>query len=255
MDHATVSWIAQNMGDLYTAQGRLEVARPYVEEAMASARLLGEAGRIAGCLGSQGMFRLAVGDRTAAAAEVAESRRLASVIEPQAAIFFTMSDAILGWPEDPRASCRSISKALHAPEVALGSLIDAAPLAARMAVRVGDTSLLHDAVGSFVELAARCGGPLRMLERRWMEALTGDPATASTMLREVAEEFEAIQYLLPAANCHADAALLARRANQDPGADEAAARRLYEACGAVPILGDLPEERWSAAAEATTRPV
>ena len=69
-----------------------------------------------------------------------------------------------------------------------------------------------------------------------MAALMGDPAAGSQELHAVAEAFEAIDYRLPAADCHADAALLARRANLDPDADESAARRLYAACGAVPIL-------------------
>ena len=61
-------------------------------------------------------------------------------------------------------------------------------------------------------------------------------------------------YRLPAADCHADAALLARRAGLDPTGDEAEARRLYTACGAVPLLGELPEARWTGAAETTARP-
>jgi len=56
---------------------------------------------------------------------------------------------------------------------------------------------------------------------------------------------------LPAADCHADAALLAARAGLDPTDDEEEARRLYAACGAVPLLGDLPERRWVGAAEAS----
>jgi hypothetical protein len=41
------------------------------------------------------------------------------------------------------------------------------------------------------------------------------------------------------------------RAGLDPTADEEEARRLYAACGAVPLLGDLPERRWVGAAEAS----
>lgn len=70
----------------------------------------------------------------------------------------------------------------------------------------------------------------------------------------MADEFEAIGYRLPAADCHADAALLAGRADLDPTAYEVEARRLYAACGAVPLLGELPEARWIGAAETTAHP-
>jgi hypothetical protein len=87
-----------------------------------------------------------------------------------------------------------------------------------------------------------------------MEALTAVPAASTPALRAVADEFEAIGYRLPAADCRADAALLARRAGLDPTADETEARRLYAACSAVPWLGELPETRWVGAAETTARP-
>ncbi len=122
-----------------------------------------------------------------------------------------------------------------------------------MALRLGGASSLEGSVGAFLDVAARCGGPIRALQRRWIEALLGEPAASCSALRAVAHEFEAIGYRLPAADCHADAALLARRANLDPTPDEAEARRLYAACSAVPLLGELPEPRWIGAAE-TTRP-
>lgn len=87
-----------------------------------------------------------------------------------------------------------------------------------------------------------------------MEALRGDLATGAATLRAVAGEFEAIGYRLPAADCHADAAVLAERARLDPALDLAEARRLYDACGAMPLLGELPEARWIGAAETTARP-
>jgi hypothetical protein len=70
-----------------------------------------------------------------------------------------------------------------------------------------------------------------------MEALAGEAGPGVVVLQAVAREFEAIDYRLPAADCYADAALLAERAGLDPTADLDAARRLYAACGAVPVLG------------------
>ena len=69
MDHATASWIAQNIGALAVFQGRLDDAALYVEEALAAARTLGEVGRIAGSVGERGFFRLTIGDRAGARAD------------------------------------------------------------------------------------------------------------------------------------------------------------------------------------------
>jgi len=81
-----------------------------------------------------------------------------------------------------------------------------------------------------------------------------EPAAGCPALRAAADEFEAIDYRLPAADCHADAALLAGRAGQDPTAEQANALRLYAACGAVPLLGELPEARWIGTSATTARP-
>ncbi len=72
-----------------------------------------------------------------------------------------------------------------------------------------------------------------------MDALRGDPVTAAGALRLVAGEFEGIGYPLASADCYADAALLAERAGLDPAPHLAEARRLYAACGAVPLLQEI----------------
>lgn len=241
MDHESASWIAQNTAYFLAFQGRLDEAVPYAEESIVAARAVGEPGRLSACLRQRAHIRLAMGDREGAQADIGESRRATSTVEPQSAIYGTLFDALFLWPDDPSAARRSLSEALHSRDVALPPLLDAAPIAARMALRIGDTSSLGSSGGIFVDVAARCGGPIRALQRRWMEALLGEPAASCSTLRAVANEFEAIGYRLPAADCHADAALLARRANLDPTPDEAEARRLYAACGAVPLLGELPE--------------
>jgi class 3 adenylate cyclase/tetratricopeptide (TPR) repeat protein len=252
MDHASASWIAQNIADFLAFEGRILEAMPYAEEAIVAARAVGELGKLATCLWERAFVRLAMGDRAGARADIAESRRTTSTVEPQAAIFDIWIDALVLWPNDPFAACRSLSDALHSTDVAPASLLYAAPTAARMALRIGDASSLGSSVGVFLDVASRCGGPIRALQRRWIEALLGEPAASGSALRAVADEFEAIGYQLPAADCHADAALLAGRAGLDPTADEA--RRLYAACGAVPLLGELPEALWIGAAETTAHP-
>ena len=254
MDHSSTSWIAQNTADLLAFRGRLVEALLHAEEAIVAARAVGELGRLANCLGTRAFIRLAMGDGEGARADIGEFRRATSIVEPQSAIFDTLFDALSRWPDDPSVACRSLSEALHSTDVAPTSLLDAAPVAARMALRVGDASSLGSSVSAYLDIVARCGGPIRALQRRWIEALLGEPAPSCSALRAVADEFESIGYPLPAADCHADAALLAGRAGLDPTADEAEARRLYAACGAVPLLGALPEARLLATEPTTARP-
>ena len=63
LDHTATSWIVQNRADLLTMVGRLPEAMADAEEALAEARLIGEPGRIQGCLGERAWVRLHVGDR------------------------------------------------------------------------------------------------------------------------------------------------------------------------------------------------
>jgi len=254
MDHASASWIAQNTAENLAFAGRLSEAVPYTDEAIRAARTVGEFTRLAWCLGQRGFIRLAMGDREGARADIEESRRTTSTVEPQSAIYDILVDALFLLPDDPSAACGSLSEALRSTDVAVSSLLDAAPFAARMALRIADAAGLERDVAVFLGVASRCSGPVRVLQARWVDALRGDPAPAAATLRAVADEFEAMAYPLPAADCRADAALLARRADLDPTEDEAEARRLYTACGAVPLLGELPEDRWIQVTE-ITRPV
>jgi class 3 adenylate cyclase/tetratricopeptide (TPR) repeat protein len=254
MDHAGVSWMSQNMADLLGAQGRFSEAVPLAEESISAARLLGDASRVAQSLGQRAYVRLSMGDRDGARASLADSLQASTVVEPQSAIYYSAFEALFLWPDDPAAACRLLSEALQAPDIALPPLLELAPIAARMAVRIGDDSNLDMSVRVFLDAAAQCTGPIRALQRRWMEALGGEQAAGWSPLRAVAAEFAAIGYTLPAADCLADAALLARRADLDPTADEAEAHRLYAASGAVPVLGELPETRWVETAETAARP-
>jgi len=239
MDHSSTSWIAQNMANRLTFEGRPGEALAYAEEAIANARAVGDQGRLANCIIERAFVRLATRDREGARADIVESHRAMSRVEPQDALFDTLFDALFLWPDDPQAACRSLSEALHSTGVALPSLLDAAPLAARMALRIGDSSSLRNSVGVFLDVAARCSGPVRVLQGRWMDALRSDLALGAASLRAVAGEFEVIGYRLPGADCHADAAVLAERAGLDAAPDLDAAHRLYAACGAVPLLQEI----------------
>jgi class 3 adenylate cyclase/tetratricopeptide (TPR) repeat protein len=237
MDHSSAEWIAQNLADLLAFEGRLDQALAYAEEAIIHAHAVDEQARLSNCIGVRGFVRLAQGDRVGAQADEEESRRLAGIPEPQAMIYHALADALFRWPGDPSPACRSLSLAIQSKEVAPPTLLDAAPVAARMALRVGDASSVAGSVAAYVAVAEHCSGPIRALQRRWMEALAGEAGPGVAVLQAVAREFEAIDYRLPAADCHADAAVLAERAGLDPTTDLVDARRLYAACGAVPVLG------------------
>jgi len=240
MDHATTSWIARNIGDFLAFEGSLDEALVYTEEAIGAARAVGEVGKVADTLGLRAVIRFAKGDREGAQAAIAESRRATRTFEPQEAIYHTLFDAVFLWTDDAPAAFRSLSEELHSTAVAPATLLDAGLIAARMALRIGDAAGLERSVSLFMDVAARCSGPVRVLQVRWMDALRGEDREAgAATLRAIAREFEEIGYRLPAADCHADAALLAERASLDPAPDLADARRLYAACGAVPILQEI----------------
>jgi hypothetical protein len=249
MDHALASWIAETLANVLAFEGRLDEALAYADEAIANAGLVGNQGRLANCIASRAPIRLARGDMSGARSDFDEFRRISPTPEPQSIAGGALFDAEVNWPVDPSAACRSITAALRSPDIAPASLLDTAPTAARMAFRVGEATSLASSIAAYTSVADRCGGPIRMLERRWMEALPGEPSASCLALRAVADAFGAIGYRLPAADCHADAAVLAVRAHLDPAFDLAEAGRLYAACGAVPLLGELPEARWIGAAE------
>jgi hypothetical protein len=87
LDHTTTSWIVQNRSDLLVLVGRLPDALADAAEALAEARLIGEPGRIQGCLGERAWVRFHVGDRQGAIDDHAESRTVGGQAEPQAIIY------------------------------------------------------------------------------------------------------------------------------------------------------------------------
>jgi class 3 adenylate cyclase len=241
LDHTTISWIVQNRADVLTVVGRLPEALADAEEALAEARLIGEPGRIQGCLGERAWVRFHAGDVDAAAADVAESRTVQGQAEPQAIIYEALMDALLEWPMDPSTAARRIPIAAGSPDIAPASLLDAAPVGIRMALRA-DESAMRPLIESFQRVAEGTSGPITQLQRRWFGALLEAPDVALAEILEVATGFEAIDYPLQAANAWADAALLAQRIgrSEEAGVLAANAQALYAACSAMPLLGDDP---------------
>ena len=243
LDHSATSWIVQNRADVLTMVGRLPEALADAEEAIAEARLIGEPGRIQGCLGERAWVRSHMGDRQGAIDDHAESRTVAGQAEPQAVIYDALMDALIEWPSNQTNAARRIAVAAESPDAAPASLLDAAPVGIRMAFRADESAAMHALAERFLRVADRCTGPVVELQRRGCRALLEAPAEALGELTEVATAFERIDYPLPAANAWADAALIAERLGRsdDVVAFADRARALYAACSASPLLGDVPE--------------
>ncbi len=108
-------------------------------------------------------------------------------------------------------------------------------------MRLGDRGALEQAAHDHHRDWPDNESQLRKAKARWIDGLAGsaphvDVASAAAALEELG-------YRSPAADAYADAAILAARASADSDA-ELQARRLYEAIGMHPLLGQLPETRW-----------
>jgi hypothetical protein len=242
LDHTSTSWIVQNRVGVLTMVGRLPEALADAEEALAEARLIGEPGRIQGCLGERTWIRLHTGDREGAIADLAEGRTIEGQAEPQAIIYEALLDALIEWPADPTTAARRIAAAAESPDAAPASLLEAAPAGIRMALRADESTAMRALIERFLRVADRCTGPVVEIQRRGFRALLEAPAEALPELAEVAAAFEGIDYPLLAADAWADAAFIAERLGRpdDVQTCVAKARALYEACSAIPPLGDVP---------------
>ncbi len=242
LDHTSTSWIVQNRADLLVMVGRFPEALADAEEALAEARLIGEPGRIQGCLGERAWVRFHVGDRQGASDDLAEARTVEGQAEPQAIIYEALMDALIEWPSDPVSAARRMQVAAESPDAAPASLLDAAPIGIRMAYRADEATALHALVERYLSVAERTTGPVRRLERRWFSALLEAPDVALAQIKEVAAGFEAIAFPGQAADAWADAAWVAARLEdaEEAAALAAKARALYAACSGVPMLGDMP---------------
>ena len=234
LDHSATSWIVQNRADVLTMVGRLPEALADAEEAIAEARLIGEPGRIQGCLGERAWVRSHMGDRQGAIDDHAESRTVAGQAEPQAVIYDALMDALIEWPSNQTTAARRIAVAAESPDAAPASLLDAAPVGIRMAFRADESAAMHALAERFLRVADRCTGPVVELQRRGCRALLEAPAEALGELTEVATAFERIDYPLPAANAWADAALIAERLGRS---DDVVALRRQGACTLRRVFG------------------
>jgi len=117
---------------------------------------------------------------------------------------------------------------------------------ARMALRLADDVMLAQATQSYHHTRPKRAAPIFEAKVRWVDALAaGDHAAVEA----AAATFEELGYLIHAADAWADAAILAARAGVSSDA-EARAIGLCEEMGMHPLLGPLPETRWTGALSA-----
>ena len=116
LDHGLASWIAQNVADLLSFEGRLADAIDYANEGVVHAERTGDRARLAACLAQRAFIRLERGDRDGWRADVLASRRLWDTPEPQAVIYDAMFDALVAWTDDPIGASGAFARALGSPE-------------------------------------------------------------------------------------------------------------------------------------------
>jgi class 3 adenylate cyclase/tetratricopeptide (TPR) repeat protein len=245
-DRLNEAQLAMGAGDYLLFRGRVAESRPYYEELAVAAAALGDADWIALHRISVAWVALAEGDRPGGTRLMDEAAAIGPTLFPEAPGWDSAWNAYVRWPDDPHGALALLA------ERAAGALADTVILTglplARMALRVDDRVVLEQTVGSFTGVAAGCDGPVRVAQARWFAGLLGSPDRAVAAIAAAAEDLEAVDAQWPAADAYADAALIAERGGIDAGPYLAAARRLYDACGIVPLLGPLPETRWLAPA-------
>jgi tetratricopeptide (TPR) repeat protein len=249
-----VSVTEVTLGDLYFFRGLLREAQEHQTLAREAAIALRNELEVDVADIGIGWCRFARGDDSmVAAVDAAHARYLAGGPDTQGDAWMAMWDAWVLARTDLEAAVRSMTAqdwdgASAHPRRELGRFL------ARAALRVGDEVSLDAGVRMAVDVARRCTGRIRVLEVDWLGALGRREAATPAALASIADEFEALGWPWMAADCLADAALIAARADLDADPFRGKAQALYDAQGIRPMLGPLPERRWigSAASRAGT---
>lgn len=241
-----VSWIAANLADVLEADGRLAEAMAYRDEAIAAAEALGDRQDLASRTIGRGWTMFLRGEREAAIRQVEAGLAIGAVTEPQAEIYPVIWDAWVRWPAHAREVVRALDDAVARRTTASFGIFIGGLWLARLALRIGDEAVLRRGIDAVMRGAEGCSGPIRAADRRWLAGLGLAPAEGAEAVAGAARDLAALSRLLPAADAFADAALLAAGAGLDATPFASEAERLYAACGAVPVLGPLPETEWLA---------
>jgi hypothetical protein len=234
--------LAMGAGDYLLFRGRLVESRAYYDELSVASAARADAEWIALHRISIAWLALAEGDHQGARRLIEEATTYAPLLYPSAPGWEAAWTAYARWPDDPHVAMAGLIERTEGA-TADTVILTARPLA-RMALRVDRRDVLERVVGLFRDVVAGCDGPIRVAEGHWLAGLLEPSERAVAAIREAAADLEAADARWPAADTLADAALIAERAGLDPGPMLVDARRLYEACGIVPLLGPLPETRW-----------
>ncbi|MGH2429180.1 MAG: AAA family ATPase [Candidatus Limnocylindria bacterium] len=236
MDRHSAFWTASNLAVTYAELGRVADALPLHEEAVAAARAIG---LLRGGL-PEYAWTLALAGRLDEARRTWQlARETEGAPEPQMIAWWASLDALMSWADDPPQSVARLVDAVADARRA-GSVSDTertARLLVRMALRSNDDDALRLGAGAIGEMATASGSPVNAAHAAWLGSIAdADPATGVTAVTRAAEQLEAMEHRLDAADAYADAALLAERAGLPSDDWRAQAARLYAAGSAVPLL-------------------
>lgn len=241
-----VGGLLTNLGGTLASLGRVQEAIPMLLEAATIAERLGNNPLTGGSafLGTAYLHAGNVEEATRCLRAAGDDVRALGQMELTVAAL----RAGLAWREDPELAVRELAAAVERA-VADGSpneIERAAPLLARMAYRLRDTTLAAAALRRFEQTVDDVAlSAYTTAQHDWLRALTaGTDAAAADALADVAQRFHEVEYPRDEAEAWADAALGHARDGRDPASMLDRARRLYRELGCVPILGGLPEERW-----------
>jgi class 3 adenylate cyclase/tetratricopeptide (TPR) repeat protein len=246
VNRSAQAWLCTNLGATLATLGRLEEAVAIHREGIAAGEAVGFFRR---GLPELAMTLVLAGRYEEALATWEQAREVESDPEPQMELYWTGTEALLRWRDDPQHSVEMLDAALRRRDHVQSGFFDTCRWLVRMAARTGQIERLEPGLAALRAGAAAELGPLLPLHVRWLEALIGPPSEErAAEIGEVATALEEMGHRLLAADALADAALVARRAGVPSEVLESGATDRYDACGTTPVLGALPEMRWVDAA-------
>jgi hypothetical protein len=234
------SWLAWQLAQLSELEGRLDDGLTFIDQAVGSARAVGDERGVAARTLTRAFLLAEHGRWDEAVALGYDEDRRPATMEEQERVWWRIWSAALTWRRDPHQALRR----LHADMAS----ITHEPLAgwswvARMAFRTGDAAALGDAVAG-LPAAEEGEGPVLPALRATVTALGCAPAEAAAALVHAAGELDAHGWVQVAHEASVDALLAASRAGLDTAPYEARIADIEARTGLRPILGPLPEERW-----------
>jgi len=260
LDRSHGAWLAGHLAWALTELGRLEEADVLNREAIELADQIGDVALVSQRWHGLAFTLFAMGRREEAVTAFAEAERRRETPEPQQVLWETQSGALVRWPSDPLGAVELLSAAVESVPArgSHGGIGEALWLLARAALRTEQRDEFRRAVAMLAEFGSRgSGAAYSSAAATWQVILDVDHERIMAATSRATATLEGLGRRLKAADLWADAALVLARAGApaDHALERAAA--IYAECGAVPVLGDLPETRWisdAVAAPSATSP-